>query len=87
MDVLFCRTDKWKQHTNIEEFMTYLLSVYNVTSAYSLGIRLRSLPLAIQVSSNWIFKLIYLISDCIVAVFTANKLSDLNEVLTGSKHI
>ncbi|XP_059138506.1 uncharacterized protein LOC131926926 isoform X3 [Physella acuta] len=42
------KTDKWKQHTNIEEFVTYLLSVYNVTSAYSLGIRLRSLPLAIQ---------------------------------------
>uniref|UniRef100_A0A2C9L1T5 Uncharacterized protein n=1 Tax=Biomphalaria glabrata TaxID=6526 RepID=A0A2C9L1T5_BIOGL len=42
------KTNKWTQQTNIEEFMTYLVEAYHVSNGYSLGIRLRSLPLAIQ---------------------------------------
>ncbi|CAL1544092.1 unnamed protein product [Lymnaea stagnalis] len=41
-------TNTWTKQVSMEDFMKYLMTVYNVSSAYSLGIRLRSLPLAIQ---------------------------------------
>ncbi|XP_005090510.1 uncharacterized protein LOC101857532 isoform X2 [Aplysia californica] len=43
------RYNKWQQQVTLTEFMEYLTTeVYEVERAYSLGIRIRSLPLAIQ---------------------------------------
>lgn len=40
---------KWTSKLEMEEVMTFFVEHYGVTSAYSLGIRIRSLPLAAQV--------------------------------------
>ncbi|KAK0061751.1 protein NO VEIN isoform X6, partial [Biomphalaria pfeifferi] len=44
----FEKNNKWTQLINVEEFMQYLTETYQVSNGYSLGIRLRSLPLAIH---------------------------------------
>ena len=40
---------KWTAKLSMEEVMAYFVDYYHVKSAYSLGIRIRSLPLAAQV--------------------------------------
>ncbi|CAG5134711.1 unnamed protein product, partial [Candidula unifasciata] len=42
------KSNKWTQQVNLDDFLKYLLEVYNVSSPLSLGIRMRSMPLAIQ---------------------------------------
>ena len=40
---------KWNDKLEMESFMEYLVETYKVENAYLLGVRIRSLPLAIQV--------------------------------------
>ncbi|KAL8608369.1 hypothetical protein ACOMHN_002602 [Nucella lapillus] len=42
------KNHKWTERLQMEEVMSYFVDHYHVTSAYSLGIRIRSLPLAAQ---------------------------------------
>ncbi|XP_076448916.1 LOW QUALITY PROTEIN: uncharacterized protein LOC143285481 [Babylonia areolata] len=43
------KNHKWVEKLNLEDVMAYFVDHYQVNSAYSLGIRIRSLPLAAQV--------------------------------------
>ncbi|BFZ19889.1 hypothetical protein BsWGS_22929 [Bradybaena similaris] len=42
------KSNKWTKSVNMDEFLSYLVETYNITSPLSLGIRMRSMPLAIQ---------------------------------------
>ncbi|XP_046338389.2 protein NO VEIN-like isoform X3 [Haliotis rufescens] len=42
------KNNKWMERVEMEPVMTYLMEAYNFNTAYQLGIRIRSLPLAVQ---------------------------------------
>ena len=64
-------SDKFYHICDIAEFMEYLTKeVYKVERAYSLGIRIRSLPLAIQVMPCFFVKYFVVLFNLAVYVFT-----------------
>ncbi|XP_067652769.1 uncharacterized protein [Haliotis asinina] len=42
------KNNKWMERVEMEPVMSYLVEAYNFETAYQLGIRIRSLPLAVQ---------------------------------------
>jgi len=43
------KKNKWTERTDLQDFMEYLVEEYDADDAFQLGVRIRSLPLGLQV--------------------------------------